>query len=248
MSRGSLFVVATTLFAAAIGGAVAAAVQAPEERTVWDGVFSQEQAERGQLAFTSRGCSTCHGFAGAFEGNPSMFPPLAGDVFIEGMTLRPVAYLHTYILENKPRENPGSLSPDVSLDLAAFILSQNGFPAGDTELTAASAAAAQIVPEGGAAALPASTLVRVVGCLAEGEEAGWVINNAVAPARLGGNDVDPAAAGLALGDDSFELLFVLSRLDNLVGHRVWVRGLLVGEGGVDGVNVSRVESLSEVCQ
>ena len=74
-----------------------------------------------------------------------------------------------------------------------------------------------------------------------------MIDNAVVPARFDDNQLDPMAVDLVLGDHSFELLFVLTRLDDLVGHRVWVQGLLVGEGGADGVNVSRVESLSEAC-
>ena len=34
----------------------------------------------------------------------------------------------------------------------------------------------------------------------------------------------------------------------MVGQRVAVRGLLLGEGGVDGINVSAVTPLSESCQ
>ena len=245
----SLLIVAAALFVAAVGGALAAAAQGPGEEAILDGIFTQQQAERGRAAFMGeRGCSLCHGFSGALEGDPDMFPPLAGDAFMRGMTLRPVEYLYNYILENKPGDNPGTLSSAVSLDLAAFILSQNGFPAGDAELTTENAARVQIVPEGGSRELPASALVRVVGCLAEGEDGGWFIDSAVAPARFEGDQIDPAAADLVLGDRSFELLFVLAQLDDLVGHRVWVGGLLVGEGGVDGVNVSRVESLSEICQ
>ena len=247
--RGPLLVVAAALFVTAMGATLAAATQGPGEETVWDGVFTQQQAERGKVAFMgARGCSLCHGFSGAFEGNSDMFPPLAGDSFMQHMTLRPVAYLYNYILENKPSDNPGSLSSSVSLALAAFILSQNGFPAGDAELTIESAARIQIVPEDWTGELPASALIRVVGCLAEGEDGDWVINSAVAPVRFDGNQIDSAAVDLTLGGGSFELLFVLARLDDLVGHRVWVQGLLVGDGGVDGVSVSRVESLSEVCQ
>jgi hypothetical protein len=42
-------------------------------------------------------------------------------------------------------------------------------------------------------------------------------------------------------------MFVLTPLEAYLGHRVRVRGLLMGEGGVDGINVSTVESLTESC-
>ena len=146
-----------------------------------------------------------------------MFLPLAGDAFMQNMMWRPVGYLYDYILENKPADNPDGPSPAVSLDLTASILSQNGFPAGAAELTTEAASRTQITPEACGGQLPASTLVRVVGCLAEGN-GGWMIDNAVAPARFDDNQLDPMAVDLVLGDHSFKLLFVLTRLDDLVGH------------------------------
>jgi len=248
ISTGRWLVASVVLFVVAAGATFAAAPQAPEQGTVWDGVFTAEQAERGRVAFAANGCTDCHGFAGAFDGRPDMFPPLAGDGFVRDMTARPVAYLHDYILANKPQGNPGTLTSAVALDLTAYILRENRFPAGAAELTAERAARAQIVPDGWDGKLPASTLVRVVGCLARGESGNWLVNRAVAPARLEGSDIDPAAATRPLGDHSFDLLFVLTPLDDRVGHRVWVRGVLVGDDGVDGITVSQVESLDEACQ
>lgn len=238
--RRWLLVVATALFVATVAG-VTTAAQDPE-RTVWDGVFAEDQAARGATVFSTN-CARCHG--SELEGNNAT--ALVGEPFWQDFQSRTVEYLLTYITENMPNGNGGSLSDTTYLDLAAFILSRNEFPAGDAALTAEAAVGVQIIPEGGAGELPASTLVRVVGCLVE-DGSGWSVTNAVAPARAEAADVaSPEAATITLGDRSFALLFSLIPLDRFVGHRVWVRGLLIGEGGVDGINVSRVESLSDVC-
>jgi hypothetical protein len=39
----------------------------------------------------------------------------------------------------------------------------------------------------------------------------------------------------------------LTPLDKLVGHRVSVTGLLLGDGGVDGLNVNAVKSVAATC-
>jgi hypothetical protein len=43
-------------------------------------------------------------------------------------------------------------------------------------------------------------------------------------------------------------MYVLTSLQRFVGHRMSVRGLLIGDGGRDGINVSVTESLAESCQ
>ena len=47
---------------------------------------------------------------------------------------------------------------------------------------------------------------------------------------------------------TFTLMYVLLPLDKFVGHRLRVRGLLMGEGGKDGINVSQTESVAETCK
>ena len=46
----------------------------------------------------------------------------------------------------------------------------------------------------------------------------------------------------------YQLKFVLSSLDRYIGNRVRVRGLLIGEGGLDGINVSFTESIAKSCK
>jgi len=54
-------------------------------------------------------------------------------------------------------------------------------------------------------------------------------------------------AARPLGSRTIALKFVITRLDALAGSRVAVSGLLMGEGGVDGINVTTVNRVAQKC-
>jgi hypothetical protein len=54
--------------------------------------------------------------------------------------------------------------------------------------------------------------------------------------------------GSSAGNRDFELKFVLTPLDKFAGHRLAVTGLLIGEGGKNGLNLSSNTSLSPTCE
>jgi mono/diheme cytochrome c family protein len=215
-------------------------------RTVWDGVFTTEQANRGRTFF-SASCAECHG--GSLQGGEGK--PLSGDQFWSDWRESTVGELLTYISKNMPYSEDGSLagtlSPSTYVDIVAHMLERNGLPAGAQELTQASSVGVQIIKKDGPGELPASTLARVVGCLApRGADGSWRLVKATRPERAASG---PAAAEIAvpLGDREYQLKFVLTPLDKLVGHRVSVTGLLLGDGGVDGLNVNAVKSVAATC-
>jgi hypothetical protein len=105
----------------------------------------------------------------------------------------------------------------------------------------------QIVPKDGPGELPANTLVRVVGCLAPKSGSDWTLTNATDPERIEKTVVGAEDATRPLGTRTTALKFVLSRLDPHVGKRMSVTGLLMGKGGVDGLNVSTVNRVGETC-
>jgi mono/diheme cytochrome c family protein len=213
--------------------------QAAGSRTVWDGVYTDAQAERATVAF-SQSCSRCHTLEA--QGNS----PLSGEKFWEGFTQRTVEDLLTYVRTNMPNGNGGSLPAATYNDLVALILKSNGFPTGAVELAPETIAGVQIIPRGGPGELPANTLVRVVGCLArDGNE--WVVRSATAPERVERIGAGSEDATRPLGDRTTTLKFVLTRLDSLVGQRVSVSGLLIGAGGADGINVSTVDRVGDTC-
>jgi len=235
------------LFAAAMTGVALMATmgqaQPAQNKTVWDGVYTQQQAARGSASFASS-CARCHAAEanGGEEGKN-----LAGKAFWDSFRESTVDHLLDYVSRNMPNGAGGSLSANTYADLVAFILSRNDLPAGPAELTKESAVGVQIIAKNGPGELPNGTLVRIVGCVARAEGGGWIINSATAPERP-----NPAADAndltRPLGTRSFQLKFLLTSLDRYVGHRLRVRGLLLGEGGRDGINVTLTESLADSCK
>jgi mono/diheme cytochrome c family protein len=113
--------------AALLVGAVLA--QEPT-RSVWDGVYSQEQADRGRPLYNKH-CASCH--ADTLMGG-EMSPPLVGGEFLSNWNGLTLGDLFERIRTSMPQNNAGKLSREVNSDITAYILSVNKFPAGKTEL------------------------------------------------------------------------------------------------------------------
>jgi hypothetical protein len=234
------------LFAIALVSAVIAASEsavAAQSKTVWDGVYTEQQAARGAATFTTY-CVRCHGgtTSDGEEGRS-----LSGEPFWKSFRESTVDHLLDYVSRNMPNGAGGSLSAGAYADLVAFILSRNALPPGASELTGDSAVGVRIIAKDGPGELPDGTLVRVVGCLAAQEGGGWILNTATAPERA--NSIADTETGTGpLGTRSYRLMYVLTPLQSFVGHRMSVRGLLMGDGGRDGINVSTTQSLAASCQ
>jgi hypothetical protein len=235
-----LALVLASVFLASLGHAIVSAQDKPAGRTVWDGVYTDAQADRATATFSST-CSRCHTLTA--DGNR----PLSGDKFWEGFTQKSVADLLGFVSKNMPNGQGGSLPAATYNDLVALILKSNGFPAGSAELAPETITNVQIIPKDGPGELPANTLVRIVGCLAPKSGSDWTLTSATNPERIEKTVVGPEDATRALGTRTTALKFVLSRLDQHVGKRMSVTGLLLGKGGVDGLNVSTVNRVGETC-
>jgi mono/diheme cytochrome c family protein len=109
-------------------GAIAGPAPAPIALT-----FTAEQAERGEAAY-ARNCQDCHGSTldnGEFGG-----APLNGSYFRRHWGSGSVAALYSKTRTTMPPDRPGQLTDRTYLDLTAFLLSKNGYAAGDKELPA----------------------------------------------------------------------------------------------------------------
>jgi len=225
-----------------LGSATASLVTAQTStprRIVWDGVYTEAQAARGMMAF-GQSCSGCHALA------PEGKAPLVGEPFWKSFAQKTVGDLLEFVSLNMPNGTPGSLNESTYADLVALILKSNGFPAGTTELARNTIAGVQIVPKDGSAELPANALARVVGCLAR-SGSDWVVTSATNPERA--EHVAPGEEDTTrpLGSRTMALKFVVTKLDALAGSRVAVSGLLIGAGGVDGINVTAVSRVAQKC-
>jgi len=99
--------------------------------SVWDGVYTAAQAQRGKEQYQKTGCAGCHG--GNLEGQ-GMAAALKGETILKTWNGRTVYDLYTRIITTMPQDDPGSLSADAGIDIVAFILEANRFPAGMEEL------------------------------------------------------------------------------------------------------------------
>ncbi len=106
----------------------ALAAQAP--RSLWDGVYTQEQAKRGEAAYVER-CARCHG-PELIGGDTN--PPLVGPEFLSTWNTKTVGDLFDRIRTSMPSDKPGSLNRQQVSDIVAYLLNANKFPAGNTEL------------------------------------------------------------------------------------------------------------------
>jgi mono/diheme cytochrome c family protein len=224
------------------------AAQAPAAAppTVWDGVFTAAQADRGKILF-SNNCAECHGEN--LEGGDGK--ALSGDQFWKDWKESTVGELLTFVKTNMPFDDDGvkkgSLPASTYVDIVTHILRSNGFPAGTKELTLTSGVGVQIIRKEGPGELSDSTSAHIVGCLAPREgNSDWKIVMATRPTRAS-SPRTTSDKTVALGTREFQLKFVLLPLTRLVGHRVAVTGLLIGEGGVNGVNVSSVDNVADTC-
>jgi mono/diheme cytochrome c family protein len=100
------------------------------QRTTWDGVYTEGQAERGHATFLDA-CSNCHGRN--LEG-ADMTPPLTGGAFTSNWDGLTVGDLADRIRISMPLNSPGTLSRQDTADVVAYILRFNQFPAGKEEL------------------------------------------------------------------------------------------------------------------
>ena len=114
--------------------------------TVSQGVYTDDQAKRGQAVYKER-CASCHGdtLAGRIG------PPLAGDDFLADWNKQPLSELFGKIKNTMPQDAPGKLTAQQTSDILAYMLQTAKFPSGRTELRPDEAALKQIGWPAGAA-------------------------------------------------------------------------------------------------
>ena len=103
-------------------------------------LFTAAQAERGRAVYRTE-CAACHGA----RLNDGVAPPLAGEAFVHawGRDDRTLDDLFYITRTTMPRDG-SSLAEEEYVELLAFILQRNGYPAGERPLSADGKALASI--------------------------------------------------------------------------------------------------------
>ena len=114
----------------ALSGAPAADTSAQTSFSIWDGIYTEEQAERGRRDY-SRHCKECHGED--LRGGETA-AALVGKELVSFWSEASVGVLFEEIRETMPEENPGALSDQDYADILAFLFQANKFPDGEEAL------------------------------------------------------------------------------------------------------------------
>lgn len=99
-------------------------------RSVWDGVYTTAQAERGAALYANN-CASCHG---STLGGGESAPPLTGGEFSSNWNGLTLGDLFERIRTTMPADRPGRLTREQDADVVAYMLSVSEFPAGNVEL------------------------------------------------------------------------------------------------------------------
>ncbi|MBI4471773.1 MAG: c-type cytochrome [Acidobacteria bacterium] len=221
-------------------------------KTVWTGVYTAHQAERGRVAFEQH-CISCH------KGNDQPVNPesrLRGEQFMKRWREDSIESLFALIKATMPRNNAGKLPDSTYIDVISYLFLQNGFPAGEQELTASTLKTIQIEEKDGPKPLPHGALAQLVGCLSQGDDV-WLLVRASEPTRtpIPGRSTEEelkAAETQALGTLRFRLQNIEAaegefRVLAHTGHTLHVKGYLILQPGRERINVTSVQSISPTC-
>jgi cytochrome c len=108
------------------------ALVAAQQVTVWDGVFTREQADRGEKLYADR-CARCHG--DTLQGVESA-PALVGSTFYNNWEGEMLDALFERMRTSMPQDRPGSLTRAENADILAYMLNTAAYPAGKMTLDA----------------------------------------------------------------------------------------------------------------
>jgi quinoprotein glucose dehydrogenase len=222
---------------------------AQETPRIWQGVYTAAQAERGKAVFNTT-CLRCHGED--LGGNTA--PALKGDRFQSSWGGGAIDSLFTKIRDTMPPNFGTILDDQVKLDIVAYILQTNGFPAGASELVAGSTdlATAQILQKGEQAGVQNFSLVQTVGCLAAGPNGTWMLTRTAEPVTTHEDLPSERALALAvskpLGTRTFRLISVVPfKPEAHAGEKVEARGLIYNEPGNERLNLTSLQATGAGC-
>jgi S-disulfanyl-L-cysteine oxidoreductase SoxD len=119
-----------TLVVLCMSGLVPHGVLAQADSSTRDGVYTVEQAQQGKVLYEKQ-CAICHGIA--LLGNGKNVP-LVGNPFLDKWTNQTMADLFMKTNATMPASAPGTMTPDETSEVLAYILSVNKFHSGQKPL------------------------------------------------------------------------------------------------------------------
>ncbi len=223
-------------------------------KTVWTGVYNDEQAARGLMVYEEN-CARCHGAPGG------QTPSLTGNDFMDRWREDNVESLYLFIKNSMPpmrgRTVRTPLADNLYQDVMAFILKSNNFPAGSFELKPETFASIQVEGKDGPRPVPNSAFIQTVGCMTQINASTWGLTMATEPKRSRANagatmDELKAAATMPAGTLTFRLqnvdfLGADYKPENHAGHRMQAKGILIRQPNAERIDVRSLAMVSDTC-
>ena len=219
--------------------------------TVWDGVYTSDQALRGSELFAGK-CQGCHNYESL--GGPESLP-LKGPQFFERWREYSLDVFFNAMSTTMPKR-ADALPENEYLDILAYLLQANEFPAGTAALQKAGLSGIQLTGRNGPQPLPSTASVRAVGCLSAGANGAWNLSNATGLIRIrNAEETSPADLKAAAAAAPGTQTYVLRGLDQIArfgpdahkGEKLQVQGVLSRQGTVERINVLSVEVVGRKC-
>lgn len=136
---GVFLIVTVSAMALSYATALRAQAAAPEGQSTWSGVYTREQAAKGETLYAAQ-CAECHGAdAGGADA-----PTLAGGEFASNWDGLDVAQLFDRVRNTMPQDDPQTLNREDTSAMLAYMFVKNGFPSGETPLPTTGDALSQI--------------------------------------------------------------------------------------------------------
>src|SRR5262245_4794744 len=216
--------------------------------TIWSGVYSSDQASKGADVY--RSCRNCHG--ATMDGSGS-YPSLHGPQFFEHWREDNLDSLYLFIKTQMP-PRAEQLSESDSLNVLAYILQANDFPAG-ADLSTSSLPSIRFEAREGPRPLPDYALVQLMGCLTKGDDGNWKLTNASEPVRVRkpGKPTPEelkAVEAKALGTQSFPLQnLAMSGInpEGRQGQKMYAKGPLLKRPDGDRISITSLDMIAATC-
>jgi len=224
-------------------------LEAQTGKSVLDGVYTADQARRGQSEYSEK-CEKCHG------GSEPDASPIFGDEFVDRWREDTLAPLLNFMRTRMPGDAPGKFEEHVYVDVLAYMLEESGYNAGSAELTVAGVNTIQLVGPNGPQPLPNQALISTVGCLTPGSGGSWTLTNVGKPSRTKEGDhlnAEELSIGKTktLGSQTFALrnLDLLEKFnpEDHKGQKMLVKGVYSRQASGERLSVTAIETVAPTC-
>jgi hypothetical protein len=193
-------------------------------------------------------CARCHGDDHRASGNV-----IVGTKFMQQWREDNLHNMYTILRNTMPRNAPRSLSEGMYLDIMAYMLKLNGFPAGQRDLASGEVADILLVGKEGPAAVPDFALVSITGCLGPITGDTSFVSASTEPVRTrqpqkSQGDEMAAAFAKSAGTRKLSLMGVAYNSEGAEpSHLVEVKGFLIRLPEGDKLNVTSMQTTKTAC-